>query len=73
MTRDGDTVTVTCVSLHLTSFAVLVDVGGAQVQVAIVCWHAVNESTFTTVNLLFIYTCACISDYNYRLITRHWR
>ena len=31
VTRDGDTVTVTCASLHLTSFAVLVDVGGAQV------------------------------------------
>ena len=32
VTREGDTVTVTCTSLHLTSFAVLVDVGGAQVQ-----------------------------------------
>ena len=31
MTRDGDTVTVTCSSNHLTSFAVLVDVGGAKV------------------------------------------
>ena len=31
MTREGDTVTVTCASTHLTSFAVLVDVGGAKV------------------------------------------
>ena len=31
MTRVGDTVTVKCASSHLTSFAVLVDVGGAQV------------------------------------------
>ena len=31
VTRDGNTVTVTCASFHLTSFAVLVDVGGAQV------------------------------------------
>ena len=31
VTRDGDTVTVTCSSNHLTSFAVLVDVGGAWV------------------------------------------
>ena len=31
VTRDGDTVTVTCSSNHLTSFAVLVDVGGARV------------------------------------------
>ena len=31
MTRDGNTVTVVCSSTHLTSFAVLVDVGGAKV------------------------------------------
>ena len=31
MTREGNTVTVTCTSTHLTSFAVLVDVGGARV------------------------------------------
>ena len=34
VTREGDTVTVTCASTHLTSFAVLVDVGGAQVHTA---------------------------------------
>ena len=33
VTRVGDRVTVTCASSHLTSFAVLVDVGGAQVSV----------------------------------------
>ena len=32
VTRDGNTVTVTCASFHPTSFAVLVDVGGAQVH-----------------------------------------
>ncbi|CAI8057705.1 Adhesion G protein-coupled receptor L3 [Geodia barretti] len=32
VTRDGDTVTVTCSSNHLTSFAVLVDVGGARIE-----------------------------------------
>ena len=32
VTRDGNTVTVTCASFHLTSFAILVDVGGAQVM-----------------------------------------
>ena len=31
VTRVEDTVTVKCASSHLTSFAVLVDVGGAQV------------------------------------------
>ena len=31
VTSVGDIVTVTCASSHLTSFAVLVDVGGAQV------------------------------------------
>ena len=31
VTRNGNTITVTCSSTHLTSFAVLVDVGGAQV------------------------------------------
>ena len=31
VTRDGNTVTVVCSSTHLTSFAVLVDVGGAKV------------------------------------------
>ena len=36
VTRDGNTVTVTCASFHLTSFAVLVDVGGAQVYTYIV-------------------------------------
>jgi len=31
--RDGEHVTVQCTSTHLTSFACLVDVGGAQVSV----------------------------------------
>ena len=33
VTRERNTVTVTCASSHLTSFAVLVDVGGAQASV----------------------------------------
>ena len=31
LTREGNIVNITCSSSHLTSFAVLVDVGGAQV------------------------------------------
>ena len=34
--RDGNTITVVCSSTHLTSFAVLVDVGGARVRIYII-------------------------------------
>ena len=53
--RDGEHVTVQCTSTHLTSFACLVDVGGAQVSVYVsacvyvyvraymcVCVHCMN-------------------------------
>ena len=39
VTRDGNTVTVVCSSTHLTSFAVLVDVGGARVSDCVCVIH----------------------------------
>ena len=35
LTREGASVSITCSSSHLTSFAVLVDVGGAKVLIYI--------------------------------------
>ena len=58
MTRDGNTVTVTCASFHLTSFAVLVDVGGAQV-------HIYNIVVYTSVAI--IYMCICCIVYAYTM------
>ena len=45
--RDGEHVTVQCVSTHLTSFACLVDVGGAQVSV-FVCMHVCVHASVCT-------------------------
>ena len=42
VTRDGNTVSVVCASTHLTSFAVLVDVRGA--QVLCMSWSVVGSS-----------------------------
>ena len=36
VTRDGNTVTITCSTTHLTSFAVLVDVSGGGSKVSII-------------------------------------
>ena len=49
MTKDGDNVTVTCSSNHLTSFAVLVDVGGAKVKQHIVRVHTCQKLNMFTV------------------------
>ena len=50
--REGNTVTVMCTSSHLTSFAVLVDVGGAQVVHLFV--HEITEILSCT-HALFMY------------------
>ena len=70
LTREGNVVTVTCSSVHLTSFAVLVDVGGAQVSVYIafmdliainmcdiVPIHVLYFSIFFTAFLILTYIC----------------
>ena len=49
VTKDGDNVTVTCSSNHLTSFAVLVDVGGAKVKQHIVRVHTCQKLNMFTV------------------------
>ena len=54
VTRDGDFVTVQCSSTHLTSFAVLVDVGGAQVHT---CTCSIVNQTMHTHTHAYIHMC----------------
>ena len=56
MSREGNTVTVNCSSTHLTSFAVLVDVGGAQVLNIFSLWLSQNTSISPLVPLVYSHT-----------------
>ena len=61
----GDSATVQCFSLHLTSFACLVDVGGAQVITVkhnSLFWHNLIITTFVVYNRLSVYIFIYISD-----------
>ena len=59
LTRDGSSATITCSSSHLTSFAVLVDVGGAKVLIIL-------NLHLTKMCFVYTYTCSL-----HRLIKSH--
>ena len=57
VTRVRDTATVTCASSHLTSFAILVDVGGAQVCCYVAKYYGnfMISHTWQNLNSYYVY------------------